>query len=130
MKFINLTPHAIVMNNGVAFQPSGTVARVSTVFSNSPECPTPHSVKVEGCDYQLSSGFCKGECQSVMYDINEAIECSCDECRNNGGCGHWIETATIKLFRQAFGEIVDLPMPQYNTKYIVSGMVLDAAKKL
>ena len=31
--FINLTPHAIVLNDGTTFQPSGTIARVSVSFS-------------------------------------------------------------------------------------------------
>lgn len=33
MKFINLTPHAIVLNDGTVFQSSGTVARVGVSFS-------------------------------------------------------------------------------------------------
>lgn len=33
MKIINLTPHAIVLNNGVSFPPSGEVARVSSSHS-------------------------------------------------------------------------------------------------
>ena len=31
--FVNLTPHAIVMNDGRRFEPSGNVARVSTSFT-------------------------------------------------------------------------------------------------
>ena len=30
--FINLTPHAIVLNNGSCFEPNGSVARVSATF--------------------------------------------------------------------------------------------------
>lgn len=30
--FVNLTPHAIVLNDGRSFPPSGTVARVSSSF--------------------------------------------------------------------------------------------------
>lgn len=33
MNFINLTPHAIVLNDGAVYQPSGTIARVSAQFS-------------------------------------------------------------------------------------------------
>jgi hypothetical protein len=33
MNFINLTPHAINLNNGNTFPPSGQVARVSSSFS-------------------------------------------------------------------------------------------------
>ena len=33
MKFINLTPHAIVLNNGISFPPSGEIARVSSSHS-------------------------------------------------------------------------------------------------
>ena len=33
MRFINLTPHAIVLNDGTRFEPSGTIARVSVSFS-------------------------------------------------------------------------------------------------
>ena len=33
MKYINLTPHAITLNNGTTFEPSGKVARVSTRFT-------------------------------------------------------------------------------------------------
>jgi len=31
--YINCTPHAIVLNSGISFQPSGTIARVSASFS-------------------------------------------------------------------------------------------------
>jgi hypothetical protein len=31
--FINLTPHAIVLNDGTMFPPSGTIARVTASFS-------------------------------------------------------------------------------------------------
>lgn len=34
MNFINLTPHAIVLNDGTTFQPSGTIARVTASFSD------------------------------------------------------------------------------------------------
>lgn len=33
MKYINCTPHPIVLNNGTVYSPSGNVARVSTSFS-------------------------------------------------------------------------------------------------
>ena len=33
MKFINLTPHAIVLNNGISIPPSGEIARVSSSHS-------------------------------------------------------------------------------------------------
>ena len=33
MEYINLTPHAINLNDGRTFQPSGTIARVSAGFS-------------------------------------------------------------------------------------------------
>lgn len=33
MEYINLTPHAIVMNDGRVFEPSGVVARVSSSFT-------------------------------------------------------------------------------------------------
>ena len=33
MRFINLTPHAIKLNDGTVFEPSGTIARVSTNHS-------------------------------------------------------------------------------------------------
>ena len=32
MKFVNCTPHAIVLNNGETFEPSGHIARVSARF--------------------------------------------------------------------------------------------------
>lgn len=34
MNFVNLTPHAINLNNGQVFMPSGLVARVSTIYSD------------------------------------------------------------------------------------------------
>ena len=34
MKFINLTPHAIILNDGTQFPPSGQIARVSQKWSN------------------------------------------------------------------------------------------------
>ena len=33
MRFINLTPHAIMLNDGTTFQPSGIVARVQAGFT-------------------------------------------------------------------------------------------------
>ena len=33
MKFVNLTPHTITLNDGREFQPSGTIARVSNKFT-------------------------------------------------------------------------------------------------
>ena len=33
MKYLNYTPHAIVLNSGEVFEPSGTVARVNSAFS-------------------------------------------------------------------------------------------------
>lgn len=33
MKYVNLTPHAIVMNDGRVFEASGTIARVSSSFT-------------------------------------------------------------------------------------------------
>ena len=32
--FVNVTPHAITLNNGVVFPTSGTIARVSNTFSD------------------------------------------------------------------------------------------------
>lgn len=34
MKFINCTPHAIMLNDGRVFEPSGTIARVSSSFTD------------------------------------------------------------------------------------------------
>jgi len=34
MNFVNLTPHAIVLNNGTTFPPSGDVARVTVAYSD------------------------------------------------------------------------------------------------
>lgn len=34
MKFINLTPHTVRLNNGTVFPPSGVVARVSATYSD------------------------------------------------------------------------------------------------
>ena len=33
MNYINLTPHAIVLNDGRIYEPSGSIARVSSSFS-------------------------------------------------------------------------------------------------
>jgi hypothetical protein len=70
MKFINVTPHAIVLNNGDSFQSEG-VARVAASFS---------AFDADGC---------------------------CE---------------------QQFGEVTGLPEPQEGVMYIVSGLVLTAAK--
>jgi hypothetical protein len=37
VEFINLTPHAINLNSGIVYPPSGRVARVSSVYSASPD---------------------------------------------------------------------------------------------
>lgn len=65
-RFINLTPHTIILNNGTEYHASGKVARVANKFSN----------------------FC---CATVFYG--------------------------------------DLPEPEEGTIYIVSAMVLAAAKE-
>lgn len=40
MKFVNLTPHAIKLNSGETFEPSGVVARVATTFTT----PNEHGI--------------------------------------------------------------------------------------
>lgn len=72
MNFVNLTPHPIVLNDGRVFEPSGTVARVT----------------------------------SEHTPFNEDGVCS------------------VK-----FGEIINLPEPQPETLYIVSGMVASATNR-
>jgi len=37
MNFVNCTPHAIVMNNGTTYAPTGNIARVSVSFSDANE---------------------------------------------------------------------------------------------
>lgn len=71
-RFVNVTPHAITLNNGVVFPTSGTVARVSNSFSE----PDDDNV------------------MSISY-----------------------------------GNIEGLPEPADNTLYIVSALVLSAAKE-
>lgn len=68
MKYVNLTPHAINLNDGRVFPPSGQVARVSATFS----------------------------------------------------------TFVDDVCAQGFGEVENLPEPQADTRYIVSGLVLTA----
>lgn len=69
-KFINLTPHKVVLNDGRSFDPVGTVARVAV----------------------------------TMTDFVDDV---CD---------------------QVYGDVVDLPAAQDGVVYIVSAMVLSAAK--
>lgn len=71
-RFVNVTPHAITLNNGVVFPTSGTVARVSNTFG-SPD-------------------------KDNVMDIS-------------------------------YGNIEGLPEPADNTLYIVSAIVLSAAKE-
>ena len=35
LQFVNCTPHSIVLNNGMVFEPSGSVARVSSCLTES-----------------------------------------------------------------------------------------------
>ena len=70
MTFMNYTPHTIYLNDGRAFEPCGTIARVSASFT-------------------------------------EAKDDVCE---------------------QTFGELIDLPAPAAGVCYIVSAMVLAAAK--
>jgi hypothetical protein len=70
MKFVNLTPHAITLNNGETFASQG-VARVSATFTS------------------FEDNVCK----------------------------------------QTFGDLVGLPEPCENTRYVVSALVLSAAKE-
>ena len=71
MKFVNLTPHPIVLNDGRVFEVSGILPRVSQVISS--------------------------------FD-------------------------TDLIATQSFGEIQGLPAPEAGVIYIVSAMVLSAAK--
>ena len=68
MTYVNLTPHAISLNDGRKIYPSGKVARVEAAFSD------------------------------IVDDV-----CS-----------------------QKFGEVQNLPAPSGDTRYIVSGLVLQA----
>ncbi len=63
IKFINMTPHPIVLNDGTTFAPSGQVARVASKFReakviNDCECDICRNGGGEGC---LSNG-------TMMYD--------------------------------------------------------------
>jgi len=69
--FINLTPHAIVLNDGTIFEPSGTIARVSSSLTS------------------VSDG----------------------------------------MFKQVFGQIIDLPKPKAKTMFIVSAIVFSATDR-
>ena len=71
MRFINVTPHPIVLNDGRVFEPSGIVPRVSQVISS----------------------------------FNDDL-----------------------IATQSFGEIQGLPAPEAGVVFIVSAMVLSAAK--
>lgn len=71
MNLINLTPHAIVLNNGQVFEPSGIIARVSSTLS------------------EISDG----------------------------------------MFKQVFGQIIDLPEPKADTLLIVSAIVFSATDR-
>lgn len=73
-KIVNLTPHDIVITDGPTFEPSGTVARVSTD-------------------------------QKIVDTING-----------------------IDVSEQTFGDIEGLPSPSKDKVYIVSAVVLAAAK--
>lgn len=95
IKIINCTPHAINLNSGAVFAPSGIVARVSV--------------------------------QLTKVEVINPTDCDCDECRNGGGCGHWL-SHEIPVFKQVFGQVIDLPASMPDTFYIVSGLVLDAVK--
>lgn len=68
MKYVNLTPHIVRLNDGTEFPPSGTVCRVSSTHD------------------EIEPG----------------------------------------LFRVKFGEVVGLPQPEADTRYIVSGMIMSA----
>lgn len=100
---INCTPHPITINNGTVFAPSGAIARVSVAFSSG-QCPVDAAITGGGCQEAQELGFCMQECLH-----RETI--------NN-----------IPVFSQQFGQIQGLPDPQPDTYYIVSGLVLDAAK--
>lgn len=71
VRFVNLTPHTIDLNDGRSFEPKGPAARVKASFS----------------------------------EFDADLVCT-----------------------QKFGEIENLPPPVERTRYIVSGLVLSAAK--
>lgn len=124
---INVTPHAINLNDGQVFAPSGHIARVSARFIPGGSCPF-GDISPGACNELSTSGSCKQECLQHVYLINSAVTCGCDECLHGGGCGHWIKSSHIPVFKQVFGEVQGLPDQQADTVYIVSAMVLDAAK--
>ena len=106
---INLTPHAINITNGASFAPSGAVARVSVSFSSG-QCPVDAATTGGACQEAQELGFCRQECLSRETITNSA---DCNE---------------IPIFNQEFGQIQGLPDPQPDTFYLVSAIVLDAAK--
>ena len=58
---INLTPHAINLNNGTVFAPSGAIAMVSVSFSSG-KCPVDAATTGWACAEAQELGFCRQEC--------------------------------------------------------------------
>ena len=95
---INLTPHVINFNDGQSVSPSGQVARVST-------------------SHEVIGDVVSRPCSGGIDDHEHAVYCGC------GGHGY-----VVLAFSVEFGEIVDLPDPEPGKFFLVSAVVLQAAK--
>lgn len=81
--FINLTPHAIVLNDGTVFEPSGFVARVESSFEETASgFYRVNYGEISGFPAFLSLGYPSGgpECDGCYY---------CDA-ETSGNCKNWI----------------------------------------
>jgi hypothetical protein len=69
MPFVNCTPHAIVMNDGRTFEPSGHIARVATSFEETAEIA---GIPV----YRIETGAVTGlppEAEGVFYIVSAMV---------------------------------------------------------
>lgn len=99
MNYVNCTTHAINLNNGRVFEPSGIVARVAETFEDVSHCTVSAATSAGACAEAQTFGYCESECLGWEPE-----------------------------FDSQYGEITGLPEPVEGTLYIVSGLVLSAAK--
>lgn len=100
MTIINCTPHEIVITGGPSIPASGQVARVNANLTPIGEVVT-------------------APCTGGIDEHEHRVFCGCPE----EGTG-W----TAPIFHQEFGEITGLPAPAPGVKFVVSAVVLAAAK--
>lgn len=107
MKFINLCPHAIVLNDGTVFPPSGVVARVSSAHSSFDE----NGVCTQ--EFGPVTGLPEGPGGDDFYIVSALVLAAMHKSSLEDGCGAYKLVAPATghpdCKRDEKGQIVSVP---------------------